>query len=114
MNIKPLIATLFRALAFTLALTVLLPSVLKLSHTFNHHEHEVCDSDNQHDTHFHELDLECEFYKFKLTKTHFFELVKSETLTPKTPSKLASSYYISFNNHQQLTRFLRGPPQLMS
>ncbi len=73
MNIKTVMASVFRVLAIMLVLTVLLPSVLKLTHAFTHHKHEVCDTDNKHETHFHESDLNCDFYKFKLTKTQFFE-----------------------------------------
>ena len=61
-----------------LILAVLLPSVIKLTHSFNHSKHEVCDNDNEQQTHFHETDLDCDFYKFKLTKIQFFKLYEFE------------------------------------
>ncbi|WP_296384811.1 hypothetical protein [Winogradskyella sp.] len=113
MNFKTVITSIFRVLALILVLAVLLPSVVKLTHAFNHHTHEVCESDNEATTHFHESDLECDFYKFKLTKNQFFVLSKYEKNAKFQFSKQKLDYYISFNNYQQLTRFLRGPPQLV-
>ena len=94
-------------------LIVLLPSAVKLTHAFNHHTHEVCESDNQLKTHFHESDLDCDFYKFKLNKNQFFVLSKYDNNTDIPFSKESLEHYISFNNYQQLSRFLRGPPLLV-
>ena len=113
MNTKTVILSVFKALAIVLVLAVLLPSAVKLTHAFNHHEHEVCESDNESKTHFHESDLDCDFYKFKLTKNQFFVLSKYETKAILPFSKEKLEHYISFNNYQQLSRFLRGPPQLV-
>jgi hypothetical protein len=96
-----------------LVLAVLLPSAVKLTHVFNHHTHEVCESDDKSNTHFHESDLDCDFYKFKLTKNQFFVITKYKKQKPHPFLKQKLDYYISFNNYQQLTRFLRGPPQLV-
>jgi len=103
----------FRVIAIVLVLAVLLPSAVKLTHAFNHHTHEVCDSDNNTNTHFHESDLDCDFYKFKLTENQFFVVSKYEKNTDFQLSRLETDDYTSFNNYQQLTRFLRGPPQLV-
>ncbi|WP_400079892.1 hypothetical protein [Winogradskyella sp. R77965] len=96
-----------------LILAVLLPSALKLEHAFNHHTHEVCESDNESKTHFHESDLDCDFYKFKLSENQFFVLSKYEIKVEFPFFNETTNYYISFNNYQQLSRFLRGPPQLV-
>ncbi len=106
-------ASVFRVLAIMLVLTVLLPSVLKLTHAFTHHKHEVCDTDNKHETHFHESDLNCDFYKFKLTKTQFFENYQYEIKKQTEYFKPSSKYYTSLHNNWQITRFLRGPPVLV-
>ena len=113
MNIKTVIASVFRVLAIMLVLAVLLPPVTKLAHAFNHHKHEVCENDNKHQTHFHTSDLDCDFYKFKLTKIQFFKLYEYEVKKQTEYFKPNSKYYSSLHNHQQLTRFLRGPPLLM-
>ncbi len=47
-----------------LVAALLTPSFVKLFHIFENHEHAICV--NQQDTHFHKVDLDCEFYKFKL------------------------------------------------
>jgi hypothetical protein len=96
-----------------LVLVVLLPSAVKLTHAFNHHTHEVCESDNDSITHFHQSDLDCDFYKFKLNNNQFFVLTEYELKTILPFSKEKLEHYISFNNYQQLSRFLRGPPQLV-
>ena len=113
MNIKAIIVSVFKVLAIVLVLAVLFPSVVKLSHAFNHHTHEVCESDNESKTHFHESDLDCDFYKFKLTKNQFFVLSKYSIKPNFLFSKEKLEHYISYNNYRQLTRFLRGPPQLV-
>ncbi|WP_282042724.1 hypothetical protein [Winogradskyella flava] len=113
MNIKTIITTSFKVLAIVLTLSVMLPTAVKASHLFTHHTHEVCENDNDATTHFHESDLDCDFYKFKLTQNNFF-VIEDYDLSPEfiSTSKL-SSYYISFNTHQYSTRFLRGPPQFV-
>jgi hypothetical protein len=52
-------------LSITLVLAVLFPSVVKMQHVFENHKHEVCKGEKQ--SHFHEIDFDCEFYKFNLT-----------------------------------------------
>ena len=96
-----------------LAFAVLLPSGLKLTHALNHHKHEVCNNDAKHQTHFHESDLDCDFYKFKLTKIQYFKFLDDELKAQAKYFIPNSNYYTSLHTHQQLTRFLRGPPQLM-
>jgi hypothetical protein len=113
LNLKVVIISVFKSTAILLVLTVLLPSVVKLTHAFNHHQHEVCENDNTHQTHFHELDLDCDFYKFKLTKIQYFKLYEYDIKHRTAYFKPSSKYNTSFYNHQQLTRFLRGPPQLV-
>lgn len=94
-------------------LAVLLPSAVKLTHAFNHHNHIVCNDDIDHDTHFHASDLDCDFYKFKLTKSQFFTLHKYEEASKVPHVNEILSYYISYNNYEQPLQFLRGPPQLV-
>lgn len=113
MKLKTVIQALFKVLAFLLVLAVLFPSALKFSHAFTHHSHQVCEDDNSSSTHFHETDIDCDFYKFKLTKNQFFVLSKYESKAKFPDSRKTTEHYISFNNYQQLTRFLRGPPQLV-
>jgi hypothetical protein len=112
LNIKTAITSLFKTLALVLVLAVLFPSAVKFSHAFTHHSHKVCDSDNEHNTHFHESDYACDFYKFKLTNTQFLVVYDYDTIARNKTTKTFSTHYISFKNYQQLTRFVRGPPQV--
>ncbi|NRD23484.1 hypothetical protein HNV10_09555 [Winogradskyella litoriviva] len=112
MNLKTAIALTFKVLAITLVLAVLLPTAVKFNHVFSHHTHKVCKNDNSTDTHFHVSDFDCDFYKFKLSNNLFLVINSYEITTKKLASFQPSSYYISSNNYQQQTRFVRGPPTL--
>jgi len=101
----------FRAVTLLLVFTLLLPSFVKFSHVFEHHQHEVCNGEIT--THLHATDVDCEFYKFKLnTQYHtlyeYFELpIEVVNFKPNT------SLYNFLNNHRQLSFSLRGPPVLV-
>ncbi len=103
----------FKALAILLVLAVLFPSVIKLTHTFTHHQHEVCDSDNKHQAHFHESDLDCDFYKFKLTSQYYVQLKPIHLVPINNNFKITSSQYELVSDYQKLQTALRGPPQLI-
>ncbi len=90
-----------------------MPSAVKLLHAFNHHKHDVCDNDNNGYTHFHKTDLDCEFYKFKLTKNQYFLVYDYGDNFSFLSSSESSLHYISLKDHQHLTRHLRGPPSLV-
>jgi hypothetical protein len=114
LKIKIGLISLFKGLAIVLSFTILFPSVVKLTHSFNHHKHQqICDEGINHTTHFHVSDLDCDFYKFKLSKIQFFDFQDYTEKPEVTNLKKSTKYYISYHNNQQLTRFLRGPPQLM-
>tara|TARA_R110000796_G_scaffold90952_1_gene194988 strand:+ start:702 stop:1043 length:342 start_codon:yes stop_codon:yes gene_type:complete len=113
LNLKTVISSIFKGLAVVLVLAVLLPSAVKFNHVFTHHSHKVCDNDDSTDTHFHKSDFDCDFYKFKLRNNLFLEIANFEIITKKTVSQHLSSYYISLTNYKHLSRFLRGPPQIV-
>lgn len=93
-----------------LALVVLFPSVVKLNHLFTHHSHHICEDDNSAITHFHETDVDCDFYKFKLTTQYFFQT--KLTVRPATEEnfKISDSQYEFVSDFQKLQTALRGPP----
>jgi hypothetical protein len=97
--------------AIVLVLAVLLPSVVKLTHVFNHHKHEVCNE--KFDTHFHQSDLECDFYKFKLTTQYYFKNNLIQMVSIETNFKITDSQYEFASNYQKLQTALRGPPRLI-
>ena len=96
-----------------LVLAVLLPSVTKLTHAFTHNKHDVCDTDNKHKTHFHESDLNCDFYKFKLTTQYYLSLNSIQLLLVKNNFKITVSQYEFVSDFQRLQIALRGPPQFI-
>lgn len=94
-------------------MAIILPAVIKSSHIFTHHTHEVCNEDSSSKTHYHQTDLDCDFYKFKLTKTQIYFTVDNGTDFNPSLSKEVSNYYKSFIAYQRLSNFLRGPPRLV-
>lgn len=110
MKIRIFIATIFKVTAFILALSVLLPSAVKMAHIFTHHSHDVCNNDNKEGTHFHQSDLDCDFYKFKINHNQYFVHQNLDDVSQNTkhPELLSHKYLIESRN--LLTKFLRGPP----
>ncbi len=100
-----------KVITLLLALSILLPSGVKLLHAFSHHNHEVCHGEQT--THLHKTDFECKFYKFKVKKPFTLdELIV--ILTPKTENHqtILSAYHF-ISDYQRLPFPLRGPPQLI-
>jgi len=94
-----------------IALALLLPSVIKFSHIFEQHEHVVCLGENQ--SHLHEIDLDCEFFKFKLNNNFLLDIDVIELTSVVVPQNLSQQYYTFIKGHQQSTAYLRGPPSLV-
>ena len=108
MNLKTVVSSVYKVLAIMLVLVVLFPSVVKLTHAFNHHNHEVCNE--KFDTHFHQSDLECDFYKFKLTTQYFFNSKAIQFVSIECNFKITDSQYAFVSDFQKLQTTLRGPP----
>lgn len=100
----------FRISALILALAVLLPVGVKLIHSLNHHKHEVCEG--YAETHFHSLDLDCEFYKFKLSKELTINVYNYENSVNTVNSYLVETLHFLPYTHQHLSFSLRAPPTL--
>ncbi len=101
---------LFRVFAITLATVLLAPSLVKFNHIFENHKHEVCIDYST--SHLHEIDLDCEFYKFdKVNEYHNTLDYNYESFTSIFPNT-NFSYYNFLSSHQQLNFSLRGPPSL--
>ena len=106
LQIKEHIAS--KVLVVLLSVVLVVPLFVKLNHIFEDHKHEVCKTPNK--THFHEYEIECEFYNFKLNTQ--FNLSITSVIIPvlkeKTQSITSQYYFIS--DYQQLQFSLRGPP----
>ena len=88
-----------------------MPSAVKFAHIFENHKHEVC-TDYSTD-HMHETNLECEFFKFKLTTQYYTILEDAKIIILDNHSKINATFYNFKYNHQQLSYSLRGPPFLV-
>ena len=108
-NVKRHIA--FKILSILLLVSILTPSVVKLAHVFENHKHEVCL--NAQTTHFHTLDLECEFYKFKVNNTFTISTFNIKLVAAKKSQKPINSQYSFTSYYQPLAFSLRGPPLLV-
>ena len=97
--------------AAILLLAILTPSFVKLAHAFENHKHEVCT--NPTTTHFHEFDLDCEFYKFKLQTQTFSEFANIDIVETSEINTVSASQYKFFTSTTFSSCFLRGPPQLV-
>ena len=94
-----------------LILALLTPSAVKFFHIFEDHIHEVCK--NNQKTHFHKVDLDCEFYKFKLNTQFVFSHNKLQ-FTNKTENYQPIVLQQQFlSDYQNLHFSSRGPPQLI-
>lgn len=97
--------------AILLAIAVLVPVVVKANHVLENHEHNICDNNDV--LHFHEINLDCEFYKFKLNTQYVFTaqpvLFTLTHFIHKTPVQYHS--FLSYNQH--LAFALRAPPYLV-
>ncbi|GAA3589174.1 hypothetical protein GCM10022396_03080 [Flavivirga amylovorans] len=103
--------TVFKIITFLLVVTLLVPTVVKFAHVFSHHEHEVCLGEAK--THLHEIDLDCEFYKFKLSNQYLHLFEYDDIINISSYFKIPILIYKFLNNHRQLSFSLRGPPVLV-
>ncbi len=98
----------FKCFTILVVLVLLAPSVVKLGHAFENHKHEVCIDSST--THFHTLDLECEFYKFKVNSEFTFNSLHFEEIIPFQLKPLIASKYLFLSSYRKLHFSLRGPP----
>jgi len=101
----------FKISLIVLIIALLVPSFVKLAHAFDVHKHEICKTPQK--SHYHELNLECEFYKFKLS-TAFNFLPEDYSLSTVYQTTQLTNFYKSFYSNLQIEQTtLRGPPQLI-
>ncbi len=98
----------FKILTLTLVVTLLLPSAVKFMHIFEKHQHEVCYGES--DSHFHTLDIDCEFYKFKLNVPFTFPENVTVLIAYIEINTLRNKDYSFLSDYQRLHFSLRGPP----
>ncbi|NNK81891.1 MAG: hypothetical protein HKO92_02085 [Flavobacteriaceae bacterium] len=92
-------------------MSIATPSLVKFAHVFETHQHEVCT--NFSTTHFHEFDIDCEFYKFKIPLQTQPQISSISVLEVINISNNLYNHYtllqsLEFNLYEH-----RGPPLLM-
>ena len=99
-----------KLLCVALVATLFTPSVTKFAHIFAHHEHKLCVAEGT--THIHQVDLDCEFYKFQINKNFTLQDVSVNLFVEKNIYQNITSQYIFVSDYQKLHFSLRGPPQI--
>lgn len=97
-----------RIVTLILAFVLVLPSAVKFTHALSQHEHDVCLE--KHQTHFHNVDLDCEFFKFKIQTQHSAINVDYELFSVVDNHNISVSNYTFISDYQRLHFSLRGPP----
>ncbi|WNH09720.1 hypothetical protein [Thalassobellus suaedae] len=101
----------FKIVSLSLVAILLVPTVLKFAHIFAHHEHDICLGEKS--THLHELNIDCDLHKFKLSNSYAITFFNFSLFSPKeVPLKIASQYQF-LSEYQRLQTSLRGPPYLI-
>ncbi|MCK7591073.1 hypothetical protein M0G43_10850 [Subsaxibacter sp. CAU 1640] len=102
----------FRIATLVLVLTLLVPTGVKFSHVFTHqhHHHEVCKGEPE--THLHNADFDCSFYKFKLSSPFTIPVLQAELVMVEINTLKTEAPYAFLSEFQQLHFSLRGPPQI--
>ena len=100
----------FKILTCILVVTLLVPTGVKFSHIFIHHHHEICNGEPQ--THLHKADLDCSFYKFKLSSPFTIPHIVNDFVFIEAGPQYYSEAYTFLSEFQQLHFSLRGPPQI--
>ena len=100
----------FKISTLILVTALLVPSFVKLAHAFENHKHEVCITPQK--SHYHEFDLDCEFYKFKkANQFHLNNINEFEFFVAEYKSATISPYK-HLISHRKLSFSLRAPPKV--
>lgn len=101
-------------LLFTIlfVISLLTPSVLKISHAHTDHEDFVCH--NQNKLHIHRVELDCDFEKYKVQIPFPFKTPNLQDIVVLSFSlkKKYRNQYSFLSKYQKLHFALRGPPSL--
>ena len=100
-----------KTIALLLVIALLLPVSVKLAHAFEGHIHEVCTSKDA--KHIHQIDHDCEFFKFKHNNHLSFDTQNYSIAKIPSPKRDVPAYYQFLSTYQKLHFKLRGPPQLI-
>ena len=100
----------FKIVSLLAVVMLLIPTIVKFTHTFNHHTHKVCTGEKS--THLHKVDLDCEFFKFQTNKNFTFTSFIIDLFSEQEIQPEIESQYVFLSDYQRLRFLLRGPPQI--
>jgi hypothetical protein len=100
----------YKCFIIVLIISLFAPSFVKFAHVFENHKHEVCIVPQE--SHFHEFDLDCEFYKFKNANQYHLNDFKEFEFFIADYKPALNSFYKYLISHRQLSFSLRGPPDV--
>ena len=101
----------FKTITVLLTVSLLVPTAVKFTHLFAHHKHDICLGESS--THLHEINTDCNFYKFKLSNSYTFTFFNIELISPEEITLEIVSQYQFLTEFQRLQTSLRGPPSLI-
>lgn len=102
-----------KIISLLLAVSFIFPYVHKFDHFFVHHKDDVCLGIVK-TAHLHEININCDFYKFKIYIPQTIPPVFNvELFSPIENQQEIASQYSFLQNHEQLHFSLRGPPSLV-
>ncbi len=107
MNLKKEIFRIILAAIFSLAL--LFPTAVKLAHTFENHDHEVC---TDFTVHIHKKQLDCSICDFHFSIFSFETQTLPEFAILNSFHKTETIYLLPEFSLNEIHYFLRGPPIL--
>jgi hypothetical protein len=91
-----------------LVLCILAPIAVKLSHAI--YEHESLECSEPAAIHVHEIELDCDFQKFKLSTQYYSVPTKFENKIVAVERVKNFNFYTFLSKYQKLHFALRGPP----
>jgi len=95
-------------ISLLLVAAILSPAIIMLSHALYEHEEQVCEEIGT--VHVHEVEIDCDFQKFKLSPQHYPNFAKTIKVHPKMIREKGFNYYSFLSKYQKLHFTLRGPP----
>ena len=96
-------------LAVIFSLALLFPTAVKLAHTIEGHNHEVC---TDFTVHIHKKQLDCSICDFHFSIFSFETQAPSNFATQNSFHKIETIYLLPEFSLNEIHYFLRGPPLL--
>ena len=91
-----------------MAVALLFPSAVSISHIYAHKNEVVCT--DYFDTHLHKKNIECELCKFHPTPVIVLDLFNFNLYQAYSINKKNLNHYQFLSDYQKLSFELRGPP----